>query len=229
MSMNVDLSIIIPVLNEAGQLADRLQALQPLRQRCQLLLVDGGSSDDSAAVAAAWVDQVLTSPRGRARQMNVGAAQAVAPVLLFLHADTRLPADALDAIENAVAQGHVWGRFDVAFDSAKPIFKLIAFMMNHRSRLTGIMTGDQALFVTREVFLASGGFPEIALMEDIAISKRLKAVGKPACLPCKVVTSARRWQQHGVFKTILLMWRLRWAYFCGADPDDLAKQYYGRS
>lgn len=229
MSMNVDLSIIIPVLNEAGQLADRLQALQPLRERCQLLVVDGSSSDDSAAVAAAWVDQVLTGPCGRARQMNAGAAQAVAPVLLFLHADTRLPADALAAIENAVAQGHVWGRFDVAFDSALPVFKLIAFMMNHRSRLTGIMTGDQALFVTRAVFLNIGGFPEIALMEDIAISKRLKTVGKPACLPSKVVTSARRWQQHGVCKTIGLMWRLRWAYFCGADPDDLAKQYYGRS
>lgn len=150
-------------------------------------------------------------------------------MLLFLHADTRLPADALGAIENAIIQGHVWGRFDVAFDSAQPVFKLIARMMNHRSRLTGIMTGDQALFVTREVFLDIGGFPEIALMEDIAISKCLKAVGKPACLPNKVVTSLRRWQQHGVLKTIGLMWLLRWAYFCGADPDDLAKHYYGRS
>ena len=228
MNMNVDLSIIIPVLNEAEHLADRLQALQPLRDRCQLLLVDGGSSDASITVAQDRVDQVLASPRGRAKQMNAGAARAAAPVLLFLHADTRLPADALTAIQHAVAQGHVWGRFDVAFDSAKPVFKLIALMMNWRSRLTGIMTGDQALFVTRKAFSDIGGFPEIALMEDIAISKRLKAVGQPACLPNKVVTSARRWLQQGILKTILLMWRLRLAYFFGADPDRLAARYYRR-
>ncbi|MBS3964105.1 MAG: TIGR04283 family arsenosugar biosynthesis glycosyltransferase [Methylomonas sp.] len=228
MNKNYDLSIIIPVLNEAEQLADRLQVLQPFRLCCQLLVVDGGSSDDSLAVAQGWVDQVLTSPRGRARQMNTGAARAAAPVLLFLHADTRLPADAITAIQHAVVQGHVWGRFDVAFDSTKSVFKLIAFMMNGRSRLTGVMTGDQALFVTRQVFANIGGFPEIALMEDIAISKRLKAIGKPACLPSKVVTSARRWLQQGILKTILLMWRLRLAYFFGADPNRLAARYYRR-
>lgn len=226
--MTFQISIVIPVLNEAGHLASKLQGLQGLRDRCQLVLVDGGSNDDSPVIAESLVDKVILSPRGRAKQMNAGAELADADVLLFLHADTRLSDDAVGLISQAIAEGFHWGRFDVAFDNAKPIFKLIAFMMNQRSRLTGIATGDQCLFVTRQAFQAVGGFPQIALMEDIAISSKLKKLGNPSCLKAKVLASARRWQQHGILKTILLMWRLRWAYFFGADPDDLAMRYYGR-
>jgi rSAM/selenodomain-associated transferase 2 len=224
--MKPQLSIIIPVVNEAGQLKAGLQALQPLRNACQLLLVDGDSDDDSAKIAEPLVDQVLQSPRGRARQMNCGAAQAQAEILLFLHADTQLPNDALPRILQAVSKGYQWGRFDVSFDSQQSIFRLIAFIMNWRSRLTGIATGDQAMFMTRQAFKTVGGFPEIALMEDIAISAQLKKQGKPCCLKARVVTSARRWQQQGIIKTILLMWRLRLSYFLGADPDTLVNRYY---
>lgn len=175
------------------------------------------------------MDKVIDNPRGRARQMNAGAAQANADILLFLHADTQLPDNAVESMIQVIADGYCWGRFDVAFDNPKPIFRLIAFMMNWRSRLTGIATGDQGIFVTRQAFDSVGAYPEVALMEDIAISARLKKLGKPCCLKAKVVTSARRWQQYGIFRTILLMWRLRLAYFFGADPNDLAARYYGRS
>jgi rSAM/selenodomain-associated transferase 2 len=158
--------------------------------------------------------------------MNCGAAQAQAEILMFLHADTQLPDDALPLILQAIAKGYQWGRFDVSFDSPKPAFRLIAFMMNWRSRLTGIATGDQAMFMTHQAFKTVGGFPEIALMEDIAISAQLKKQGKPCCLKARVVTSARRWQQQGIIKTILLMWLLRLGYFLGADPDTLVNLYY---
>lgn len=223
------ISIVIPVINEAAQLAEKLQPLQALRDHCQLIVADGGSDDGSPEIAAAWVDKVLNSPRGRGRQMNVGAFEADADILLFLHADTRLPPDAVNLIVDAVLQGYQWGRFDVEFNCARPVFKLIALMMNWRSRLTGIATGDQAIFVNRRAFAAVGGFPEIALMEDIDLSRRLKNLGWPCRLRAKVVTSARRWQQYGVVKTILLMWRLRLAYFFGADPDRLAARYYRKS
>lgn len=226
--MKPRLSIVIPAINEAAQIANTLQALQPLRNNCELLLADGGSDDDSPAIAAPLVDEVLHSSRGRARQMNCGAEQASADVLLFLHADTRLPDFAVNRILQAIDGGYRWGRFDVEFDSQQLIFKLIALLMNWRSRLTGIATGDQAMFISRQAFQAVGGFPEIGLMEDIAISASLKKLGKPCCLTDKVVTSARRWQRHGIFKTILLMWRLRLAYFFGADPNDLAARYYRR-
>lgn len=226
--MKPQLSIIIPVVNEAGHLAARLQALQPLRSRCQLLLVDGGSDDGSAKIAEPLVDQVLHSPRGRARQMNFGATQAQTEVLLFLHADTCLPDNAVNQILQAVVEGYQWGRFDVSFDNPQPIFKIIAFMMNWRSRLTSIATGDQALFITRQAFDTVSGFPEIALMEDITISASLKKLGRPCCLTAKVITSARRWQQHGIVKTILLMWWLRLRYFFDADPNDIAAHYYRR-
>ncbi|MFZ2451636.1 MAG: TIGR04283 family arsenosugar biosynthesis glycosyltransferase [Methylovulum miyakonense] len=172
--MTFQISIIIPVLNESGRLAGTLHALQHLRERCQLLVVDGGSHDGSPMIAEPLVDKVIFSPRGRAQQMNAGAVLAEADILLFLHADTRLPDEATRLVSLAVAEGFHWGRFDVAFDNAKPIFKLIAFMMNQRSRLTGIATGDQCLFMTRQAFQAVGGFPPIAFMEDIAISSKLK-------------------------------------------------------
>jgi rSAM/selenodomain-associated transferase 2 len=226
--MKPQLSIIIPVLNEAEQLAAFLSALQAFRGRAEIVLVDGGSQDGSVEIATAWVDQLLQSPKGRARQMNCGAKQAKADVLLFLHADTILPENAIDLIEKAIADGYLWGRFDVRLDSPLPIFKVISFMMNWRSRLTGIATGDQAMFVTNQAFQAVNGFQDIDLMEDIALSSQLKKLAKPCCLSTKVVTSARRWLKHGIVKTILLMWWLRLCYFLGADPADLVKLYYPR-
>jgi rSAM/selenodomain-associated transferase 2 len=227
--MTVQISIVIPVLNEAEQLSDKLMALQHLRDRCQLILVDGGSTDNSRLMAEPWVDKFVSSSPGRAIQMNTGAAKADADLLLFLHIDTQLPDDAIELMINAVNTDYLWGRFDVVFDTTQVMFKVIAFFMNHRSRLTGIATGDQCLFMTRQAFQLVGGFPPIALMEDVAISAKLKKLGKPACLKAKVITSARRWQQHGIFRTILLMWRLRLAYFFGADPNNLATRYYRRS
>jgi rSAM/selenodomain-associated transferase 2 len=223
------LSIIIPVLNEAEQLPAKLLALQSLREQCELVLVDGGSADGSENIALAYVDKVLTSPPGRAKQMNTGAAQANADIFLFLHADTQLPAGAAGLILQAVQRGYHWGRFDVQFDSRQTLFRIIAFMMNLRSRLTGIATGDQALFMTRQAFQTVNGFADIALMEDIAISTALKKLGRPYCFTEQVVTSARRWRQYGVLNTIFLMWYLRLAYFFGADPSVLASRYRRRS
>lgn len=223
------ISVIIPVLNEANQLIEKLQPLQKHRQLIQLILADGGSHDGSTALATAYVDQIIISPAGRARQMNCGFTLARNPILLFLHADTLLPSHGLESILRAIDNGYAWGRFDVRFDDPSWPFTLIASMMNWRSRLTGICTGDQALFVRRDVFEAMGGFPEIALMEDIAISKLLLKHSKPCCLDARVTTAARRWQRAGIIKTMTLMWRLRLCYFLGANPDDLARRYYGRS
>lgn len=222
-------SIILPVLNEAETLAEKLHSLQALREDCELILVDGGSLDHSPTIAAPLVDKVLKTARGRARQMNAGAAAAVGDMLLFLHADTRLPAEAVNLLAEAVKNGFEWGRFDVAFDDPRPIFKMIAFLMNTRSCWSGIATGDQAMFMTRRAFAQVGGFPDIALMEDIAISKRLRTLGRPCCLHAKAVTAARRWQRQGLVSTILLMWFLRLAYFLGADPQALHARYYGRT
>lgn len=221
------LSIIIPVLNEADHIVAALQALAPLRARgAEIVVVDGGSADDTPLLAGPLADRVLVSARGRATQMNAGAAAARGDVLLFLHADTRLPADADRLILEDLAQSQrVWGRFDVTIEGRHQLFPIIAWFMNTRSRLTGIATGDQAMFVTRDAFAAAGGFPEIALMEDIEFARRLKRVSPPLCLRARVITSGRRWEQRGVLRTILLMWRLRLAYFFGADPQDLARRY----
>jgi rSAM/selenodomain-associated transferase 2 len=219
------LSIVMPVLDEAAAIEAALRALAPYRARgVEVIVVDGGSRDGTAELARPFADQVMSAPRGRAMQMNAGAAAARGDVLLFLHADTRLPADAdrivLDGLANS---GRRWGRFDVRFDDGG--LALIAFMMNWRSRFSGIATGDQAIFVMRAAFAATGGFPPIALMEDIALSVQLKRMGRPLCLRARVTTSARRWRTHGVLRTILLMWKLRLAYFFGADPIRLAKAY----
>ena len=221
------LSIIVPVLNEAAGIESSLMPLAGLRAAgCELIVVDGGSGDDSAARAAPGCDRVIASARGRATQMNAGAMVARADLLLFLHADTRLPPGALDAIEEATrGRKFGWGRFDVRLDSARASLRLVATMINLRSRATGIATGDQALFMTRAAYAAVGGFPAIALMEDIAISKHLKRLCAPSCLHLKVLTSARRWESRGVLATIVLMWRLRLAYFFGASPESLARRY----
>jgi rSAM/selenodomain-associated transferase 2 len=190
-----------------------------------VIVVDGGSSDATKALAHPHADRVIEAPRGRARQMNAGARLAAGDVFLFLHADTRLPEGADRAIAQALASGkRAWGRFDVRIDAGAAL-GVVARMMNLRSRLTGIATGDQAIFMTRAAFDAVQGFPDIALMEDVAICKRLKRVSPPACLREKVVTSARRWAQHGTLATIVLMWRLRLAFALGADPRSLARRY----
>jgi rSAM/selenodomain-associated transferase 2 len=222
----VTLSVIIPVLNEAADIGPALEALSPLRRRgVEVIVVDGGSGDGTLGLAHPFADRVLTAPRGRAFQMNAGAEAAKGDVLLFLHADTRLPADADRLIDTSVAQtGSQWGRFDVCIPGG-PMLALVAKAMNLRSRLTGIATGDQAIFVTRAAFAAIGGVPPIALMEDIALSKRLRRLGPPLCLGEQVVTSSRRWEKHGVVKTVLLMWRLRLAFFFGADPANLSRTY----
>jgi rSAM/selenodomain-associated transferase 2 len=222
----MSLSIIMPVLNEAAGIEDALAALAPYRRRgCELIVVDGGSRDDTRALAGPFADRVLTAPRGRAAQMNAGAAVARGDVMLFLHADTRLPANADTLINDCIASsGRVWGRFDVRFDQGG-VMPFIAVMMNLRSRLTGIATGDQAIFVARAAFDAIDGFPLQPLMEDIALSSRIRRISGPAYIGVPVTTSARRWQTQGVLRTILLMWRLRLAYFLGADPAYLARQY----
>ena len=224
-----ELSIIIPCLNEASSIVAALDRLQPLRRRgVEVIVVDGGSSDGSVALAATLADRVLAAPRGRASQMNAGAAVAHGEMLLFLHADCALPADGDRLIiEGLQTGGKHWGRFDVRLAGAHPLLKIVAFMMNWRSRLTSIATGDQGLFMTRGLFADTGGFPAIPLMEDIALSKGLKTFGAPLCLRARITASGRRWEERGALRTVLLMWRLRLAYFLGADPADLAFRYDG--
>ena len=208
----------MPVLNEAAGIRAALEALAPLRARGhQVIVADGGSSDGTPALAAGLCDRVVSAPRGRALQMNAGAQAATGDVLVFLHADTRLP------LEFNIPQS-LWGRFDVKIEGRHPLLKVVAWAMNLRSRLTGIATGDQAMFVRRDAF---PGFPAIALMEDIALSKAMKRRARPACLREKVVTSGRRWESRGVLRTIVLMWKLRLLYFFGARPEELARRYYG--
>ncbi len=224
--MRPTLCIVMPVLDEAESLALRLRELQRFRQRgARLVVVDGGSEDDTLAVARAHADLAFLAPRGRAAQMNAGAAACPADVLLFLHADTALPENADALVRRATLGPFAWGRFDVRIDSARPLMRVVEALMNLRSRRTGIATGDQAMFVRHDLFCSVGGYPEIALMEDIALSRLLKRHGSPACLTDRVVTSARRWEQHGTWRTILLMWRLRAAFFLGADPTRLALRY----
>ena len=220
------LSIVVPVLNEAAAIAEALVALAPLRARGhEVIVVDGGSADGSLALAAPLADRAMQAPRGRARQMNAGAAVARGEALVFLHADTRLPANADHLIFNSLKK-NLWGRFDVAIEGRSALLPAIAYFMNRRSRLTGIATGDQAIFVRREAF---PGFPEIALMEDVAFSKLMRRRSRPACLRAKVLTSGRRWEKHGVLRTIALMWRLRLAYFLGVSPDELARRYANKA
>jgi rSAM/selenodomain-associated transferase 2 len=223
----VKLSIIVPVLNEADGIAAMLEGLAPLRARgTEVIVVDGGSQDKTVENARERADLVLCAPQGRAVQMNGGAARASGDVLVFLHADTRLPADADRLIiEGLERSRRIWGRFDVTIAGKERVLSVIAFFMRLRSRLTGIATGDQGMFVRRTAFSAVGGFPPIALMEDIALSKALKHMGRPLCLRERVITSGRRWQEHGLLRTLVLMWCLRLAFFFGADPDRLARRY----
>lgn len=220
------LSIVIPVLDEAGGIDAALAALEPYRRRgVDVIVVDGGSGDGTRELARQAADCVIGAPRGRSHQMNAGATAAQGDVLLFLHADTRLPENADRLVRDGLGpSGRVWGRFDVRIDGGG-LLRLISLAMNWRSRLTGIATGDQAMFVTRAAFNAVGGFPATALMEDVALSAKLKRLGRPCCLRARVTTSARRWRQHGIVCCMFMMWRLRLAFFLGADPAKLARAY----
>ncbi len=240
------LAVVVPALNEATGIAGTLLALAPLRQRgVKLVLVDGGSTDATVALAAPLVDAVVSSARGRALQMNAGVQHLLAHVkatspptplaalptgpdieaFLFLHADTQLPAQADVCIARALAAGARWGRFDVCIQGRPRMLRCVAAFMNLRSRWTGIATGDQAMFVERALFEQVGGFPVQPLMEDIELSKRLRALAKPACLRERVLTSGRRWEERGVWRTIVLMWRLRWRYWRGVSAHVLAREY----
>ena len=220
------LSVIVPALNEAEGIAATLASLQPLRARGhEVLVVDGGSTDGTPERAAPLADRVLRSAPGRALQQNAGARAATGDVLLFLHADTRLPAGAERRVLEGVAAGRGWGRFDVRLTGRHPLLRVVERMISLRSRLTGIATGDQAIFVRRDWFEAAGGFSEIPLMEDVALSRALRRRGRPLCLRDPVTTSSRRWESRGIVRTIVLMWRLRLAYALGADPRRLAELY----
>jgi len=220
------LSIVLPVLDEAPGLVGRLQLLAPLRQRgVEVIVVDGGSSDGTPALAVPWADRVLQAPRGRAAQMNAGALNAHGRVLLFLHADTTLPPDADRTVVRAIEGGARWGRFDVRIVGRHPLLPMVAALMNLRSRWTGMATGDQALFVERRLFWSVGGFAALPLMEDLDLSRRLRARAAPACLREVVQTDGRRWDRRGLWRTVVLMWRLRAAWVLGADPTALARQY----
>ena len=225
--MPMKISIIIPVLNEGGIIRDSLTALAPLRSAGhEVIVVDGGSRDNTLELAQPLADQAIQCPPGRAGQMNKGAAVAHGDILVFLHADTRLPSNADTLIIKGLKYAERdWGRFDVRLAGNPPLLRIIELMMNWRSRVTAIATGDQCLFMRRALFDTIGGYPDIALMEDIAISKLLKWHGRPLCIREKVVASSQRWEQQGVLRTILLMWRLRLGYFLGEDPLHLAQLY----
>ena len=223
----MSLSIIIPCLNEADGIAGTLEALQPLRGRgAEVIVVDGGSRDETLAIAQPLADAAFAAPRGRAAQMNAGAARARGQILLFLHADCLLPeaADGL-IIDGLNRSRKSWGRFDVRIDSRHPVLRVVEALMNLRSRATGICTGDQCLFATRALFDTLGGYAELPLMEDIEFSRRARRRAWPIAIDARATTSGRRWEHHGVARTVLLMWRLRLAYFLGADPARLAADY----
>lgn len=223
---SLSLTVIVPVWREASTIVSTLAALQFLRERGhELLVVDGGSDDGTAYLAKPLCDRVVQSRKGRAHQMNAGAAIASGNVLLFLHADTLLPTRALDHLENFAQSPFAWGRFDVRLSGSRRLFRVISWFINHRSRLTGIATGDQAMFVRRGAFRRIGGFPPYPLMEDVELSKRLKRFSRPWCISDPVITDSRRWENHGAWKTIFLMWQLRLRYWRGESPESLANDY----
>jgi rSAM/selenodomain-associated transferase 2 len=219
------LSIIIPTWNEISCIDTTLSLLQPIRQWAEIIVVDAGSEDSTQELARPMADFVITSEKGRAVQMNTGADRANGEYLLFLHADTQMPLATQSALFTTLKNTPVWGRFDIALSGQSTILQIVSTFMNWRSRLTGIATGDQGIFVQQSQFVAIGQFPMIALMEDIAICKKLRKVSRPICIAQPLITSSRRWESAGSMATIMLMWRLRLQYFFGTDPEKLARIY----
>jgi len=220
------ITVIIPTLNEEDILPKTLQSLQVVRQKgVELIVVDGGSEDATVSIAKQFADKVLSAEPGRAKQLNKGAEYAHGKLLVFLHADTCLPSGAYKTLVQYAVQDECWGRFKVALNRAGRAYRMIEMMMNSRSCLTSIVTGDHTMFVSKKLFEKVAGYPDIALMEDIAISKKLKKHQALICLKETVITSARRWQENGVVSTILLMWRLRFLYFLNRSPQKLALAY----
>ena len=220
------ISIIIPTINEAPNIEQYLNRLQPLRQHGhEIILVDGGSSDDTVSIAKPLCDKTLTSQPSRSIQMNAGARIASGCCLVFLHADTVLPDDFLELFSEINSIENIWGRFDIRLSGDYWFFRVIETCMNYRSRLSGIATGDQAIFIGTELFSRVAGYPKIALMEDIAISKLLINFSKPICISERVVSSSRRWEKHGIIKTIIKMWLMRLLFFFNYDTNRLAKHY----
>ncbi|WLQ15002.1 TIGR04283 family arsenosugar biosynthesis glycosyltransferase [Hahella aquimaris] len=227
--MSIPVSVIIPTLNEAESISAFLRVLQPLREAgWELILSDGGSRDETVSLAEPRVDKIIVSTPGRAAQMNNGAESASGEVLLFLHADTQLPQDAVAQLTAFVASNADWGRFDVRLSGRRFMFRVVETLINLRSRITSVATGDQAIFIRKAAFQRLGGYARIPLMEDVEICKRLRRQSKPYCIRARVITSSRRWEVHGVWKTIFLMWRLRFEYWLGVAPDKLFRRYYGR-
>jgi rSAM/selenodomain-associated transferase 2 len=226
------LSIIIPCLNEAEQIENCLRPMQSLRERGhEIIVCDAGSTDNTRQLAGPLCDIVLQADKGRALQMNAGATLANGDVLCFLHADTLSPQQLDEHIFHALQQSHsVWGRFNIRLSGQHPAFRLIERMINLRSCLSGIASGDQGIFIYRSVFNRLGGYKAIALMEDIELSKRLRKISKPACIKqITLTTSSRRWEEHGITRTVLLMWKLRLKYFLGSQPQQLASEYRDHS
>ena len=221
--VELKLSIVIPVFNEGAGLSVFLDALPRQDPEIEIILSDGGSTDDSMALAEHRVDCIVSSGKGRANQMNAGASRATGQFLLFLHADTQLPKNFKALILESQSD---WGRFDVRLSGEHWAFRMIEFMMNWKSRQTGICTGDQGIFVKRNLFESIGGYASIPLMEDIEISDRLAKLSAPSCIKVPLTTSSRRWEEKGILKTMLLMWYLRIRYATGTSPDILVKKYY---
>ncbi len=231
----ISVAVIVPVLNEASCLSDCLTELLGHHYFKEIIVVDGGSTDatveivcklmSSDTLAVRPVPYLFQSARGRARQMHAGAQAASADVLLFLHADTSLPPDAVKLVREAIAHGYLWGRFDVQLSGRHPLLRLIEWMMNCRSALSSIATGDQGIFVRHDAYRLLGGYASIPLMEDIEFSQRLKWMGKPARLRRQVVTSSRRWEEKGIIRTGLMMWAIRFLYWMGVSPERLAHWY----
>ena len=221
------LSVIIPVLNEAEFLTQQSNRLESfIKEKHEVIVVDGGSKDNSASIASKAGFSVFVTNASRGHQLRIGVEKSQNEILVFLHADTELPLHATSLICNALAPTHNhWGRFSISFTSSKLIFQLIAWFMNKRSCLTGIVTGDHAMFMERDYYFKCGGFPDCTIMEDIVISKRLKKASRPVCLSEKVKTSCRKWERQGVYKTIIKMWNLRILFLMGVSTEKIAKLY----
>ena len=221
------ISIIIPVYNEAESIEGFLQGLQVFRQYGhEIVLIDGKSEDDTASLARPYVDRMISSHRGRAQQLHLGAKMATGQVFLFLHADTQLPELADELILRSLGSGFYWGRFNIRLSGSSFLFRIIEKMMNWRSCMTGIATGDQALYMTKMIYQDVGGFPQIGLMEDIELCTQLSKWTKPDCLKQAVVSSSRRWENNGIVRTVFFMWKLRLQYYFGVSADKLQSKYY---